>query len=163
MEMPLEFSSRAAWSSSCSRRDFAAVSMRRADAPLLLSNRIALIFYGAALRQRLGFLYAPSGDQVIQRGFHVFAALILVCEDLIIHGTFVRKLAVAIDHEEARCCFGAVAARDVAVDIEQEGSDCRVHLRDARTRCRRRQISGLVGSGGIDGKPHDLAGGCVTL
>jgi len=116
--MPLEFSSRAAWSSNCSRRDFADPSMRRAAAELLLTRRIASIFYGAALWLGFGCLHAVSGDQIIQRGFHVFASRGIVGENLIIHGAFVCELTVAIDHEKARRRLGAIAARNLAVDIE---------------------------------------------
>src|ERR1700684_4532334 len=118
--MPLEFSSRAAWSSSCSRRDFAAVS-RRADAALLLTSRIALIFYGAALRLGFGFLYGPSGHQVVQRGFHVFVSRRVVRENLIVHGAFICKLAVAIDQEKARRGLAPLAGRVLPADMDKEG------------------------------------------
>src|ERR1700719_5017353 len=115
MEMPLEFNSRAAWSSNCSRRGFAPVSIRRADAAFLFKRLICSVFYRAALRLGFRVPHAMPGKKIVQRRFHIFTSLALIGEDLIIHGSLVGELAVSIDDEKAGRRLGAIAARDAAV------------------------------------------------
>src|ERR1700679_133036 len=133
MEMPLEFNSRAAWSSNCTRRDFSAVSMRRAEAAFLFPRLIWSVFYRAALRPCFRIPHVMSGQQIIQRRFHIFMSLGVIGEHLIVHGSFVGERAVAVDDKKTRRRLGAIAARDAAVQVEQKCSDGRMGLRNAFT------------------------------
>src|SRR5271155_780764 len=119
MEMPLELSSRAASSSSCSRRDLTAVALLRADAVPLIMSRY-LIFDRAALR--LGFRdpHRLSGDEFLERGADVVGAIKAVVKNVVIHGAFVGDLAVAVDDEKTRRGLGSIAASDAAIDIEEK-------------------------------------------
>src|ERR1700675_3386274 len=118
MEIPLELSSRAASSSSCSRRDLAAVlPLLRADAVSLITSGCS-VFNGAALLRRFRDVHRPSGHEFIERRLDVIAACAAVVEDVIIHRALVGQLAVAIDDEKTRRRLSPVAASDAAVDVE---------------------------------------------
>src|SRR5579871_5861336 len=97
MEMPLEFNSRAAWSSNCSRRDLAAESRRRAVAAFLLTRRTESVLDGAALGLGFGSLHAPAGDQIVQGGFDVLMARGVVREYLLVHRALVGEFPVTVD------------------------------------------------------------------
>src|ERR1700730_5980648 len=158
------------WSSAPGRLDQAIVRAgifrrRPCGAQLLRFFRPVswLVFYRAALGLSFRIGDATAGKQISQRRFHVFAAGILVAKDLIVHRPFVGKLAVAIDDEKAGCRLGPVAARDAAVGVEEE---CRNHgssLRYALPRSNGAQVTGFIGRGCVDRKPHDIVCGSVAL
>src|SRR5882757_2849907 len=78
----------------------------------------SLVFYRAALRLGLRVSHAMSGNQIIQRGFHVLVPLALVGENLIVHRSLIGEFAAAVDDEKTRRRLGAIAARDAAVEVE---------------------------------------------